>query len=109
LASVSPDETLVAIVEPKSIATTCSRVSASNRIGTKLAGNMEFAMEKTNASKSLLVAIAMVLLAGAIGFFLIGGKESVHARADKGVTTETRAAAAAQVIPTEPKLRVEPK
>jgi hypothetical protein len=71
---------------------------------------MKVAMEKTIASKSLAIAITMALLAGAIGFFLIAGQESGRARADKGVTTETTAAAArAQVTPTEPKLRVEPK
>ena len=36
-------------------------------------GNMEVALEKTNVSKSLVIAIAMVLLAATIGFFLIGG------------------------------------
>ena len=57
-----------------------------------------------------MIAIAMALLAGATGFFLIGGKESDQARADKGVTTETAATdAGAQVTPREPKLRVEPK
>jgi len=48
-----------------------------------------------------ILVIAMALLAGATGFFLIGGKESDQARADKGVTTETAATAAcAQVTPT---------
>ena len=57
-----------------------------------------------------ILVIAMALLAGATGFFLIGGKESDQARADKGVTTETAATdAGAQVTPREPKLRVEPK
>jgi len=57
-----------------------------------------------------ILVIAMALLAGATGFFLIGGKESDQARADKGVTSETAATAAgAQVTPREPKLRVEPK
>ena len=66
-------------------------------------------MEKTDASKSLVIAITMALLAGEVGFFLVGGKESGQARADEGVTTETTAAAVgAQLTPTEPKLRVEP-
>jgi hypothetical protein len=62
-------------------------------------------MQKTNASKSLLVASAMALLVGAVDF-LIGVKESSQVQPDKRVTTETAAAAAgAQVTPTEPKLR----
>jgi hypothetical protein len=68
---------------------------------------MEVAVEKTNAPKSLVIAITMALLAGAIGFFVVDGKESDQARADKGVTTETTLAGA-QVTPPEPKLRVEP-
>jgi hypothetical protein len=70
-------------------------------------------VQKTNASKSLAIAIAMAVLAGATGFFLIGGKEPDQARADKGAMTETTetavTAAGAQLTPTEPKLRVEPK
>jgi hypothetical protein len=66
--------------------------------------------EETNAPKSLVIAITMALLAGEVGFFLVGAKESGQARADKGATTETTAAAVgAQVAPTDPKLRVEPK
>jgi hypothetical protein len=58
----------------------------------------------------LVIAITMALLAGAIGFFVVDGKESGQARVHKGVTTEpTAAATGAQVTPTEPKLRVEPK
>jgi low affinity Fe/Cu permease len=58
---------------------------------------------------TIAIAIAMALLAGAIGFFLVGEKESGEARADKDATTETAAtAASAQVTPTEPKLRIEP-
>jgi hypothetical protein len=37
---------------------------------------MEVAVEKTNAPKSLVIAITMALLAGAIGFFVVDGKES---------------------------------
>lgn len=67
-------------------------------------------MEKTNISKSLMFAIGIVLLVGAIGFFTVGGKQSGQARDGKDRTTETTAAVAgAQVTPTEPKLRVEPK
>jgi hypothetical protein len=52
----------------------------------------------------------IALLVGAIGFFIVGGKESSRAQAGKDRTTETTAAGAgAQVMPTEPKLRVEPK
>lgn len=67
-------------------------------------------MEKTNLSKSLMFAIGAALLIGTIGFFMVGGKESGRAQAGKDRTTETTAAGAgAQVTPTEPKLRVEPK
>lgn len=67
-------------------------------------------MEKTNTSKSLMLASGIALLVGALGFFMVGGKESGQARPDKDRTTETTAAVAgAQVTPTEPKLRVEPK
>ena len=67
-------------------------------------------MEKANISKSLIYAMGIALLVGAIGFFIVGGKESSRAQAGKDRTTETTAAGAgAQVMPTEPKLRVEPK
>jgi hypothetical protein len=66
-------------------------------------------MEKMSASKSLLIAIAIALIT-AIGLFLVDGKRSASAPVDQGVTTDTTAAAAgAQVIPPDPKLRVEPK
>ena len=79
-----------------------------NQSSRSVIGYIEVAVQKTNASKSL--AIAMAVLAGATGFFLIGGKEPDQARADKGAMTETTATAAgAQLTPTEPKLRVEPK
>jgi hypothetical protein len=64
---------------------------------------------KINASKFLLVACATALMVEATGFFLIGGKDSNQTRAGNGVTTETAADAGAQVTPTEPKLRIEPK
>jgi hypothetical protein len=71
---------------------------------------MEAPMEKTNTSKSLIFAMGIALLVGTIGFFRVGGKESGRAQAGKGRTTETTAAVTgAQVTPTEPKLRVEPK
>lgn len=52
------------------------------------------------------------LLIGAIvlGYFMIGGKDSGAVHADSGVTTEQAAAlAGAQVLPTDPKLKIEPK
>jgi len=64
---------------------------------------------KNECFQILAIAIAMALLAGATGFFLIGGKESDQARADKGVTETAATDAGAQVTPREPKLRVEPK
>lgn len=63
-----------------------------------------------NASKHLVLAIAAVVLAAAIGlFWLVGGKKPGQ-RQGAGATTETAAeSAGAKVRPTEPKLRVEPK
>ena len=73
-------------------------------------GTMEVAVKKINAFKSLVIAIALALLVGVIGSLLFGGKESDEAGVDKGRTTEaTAGAAGAQVTPTEPKLRIEPK
>jgi hypothetical protein len=48
--------------------------------------------EKTNISKSLMFAIGAALLVGTIGFFMVGGKQSSEARAEKTRTTETTAA-----------------
>ena len=60
---------------------------------------------KTKASKSILGLCAMALLAGAIGYFLLAPKESDTAEADSGAT----GAAGAQVLPTDPKLKIEPQ
>jgi hypothetical protein len=60
--------------------------------------------------KSVLAFCAMALLAGALGYFMLAGKDSDTAEADGGKTTEAVAAAAgAQVLPTDPKLQIEPK
>ena len=63
-------------------------------------------MGNMNASKHLVLAVA-----AAIGvFWLVGGKKPSQARGDRDATTETAAVSAgAQVTPTEPELRVEPK
>ena len=68
-------------------------------------------MDNINTSKHLVLASTAVLLAAAIGLvWLIGGSKSNPPRADAGATSEKAAAAAgAQLTPTEPKLRVEPK
>lgn len=61
---------------------------------------------RTGALYFSLLAIAAVLGAG---IYLIG-TPPVEAEADKTVRTEDAAAAAgAKILPTEPKLRVEPK
>ena len=57
-------------------------------------------MTKASARKNLLMACA-----AAVGIFTAGSKHTPT----KAVTTETAAASSAQVMPTEPKLRVEPK
>ena len=62
------------------------------------------------ASRSTLGLGASRLLAGAIGYFLLAPKRSDAAEADSGKTTEAVAAAAgAQILPTDPKLKIEPK
>jgi hypothetical protein len=68
-------------------------------------------MDNVNASKHLVFASAAVVLAAAIGlFWLVGGKKPDQGRAGANATTETAAASAgAQVTPTAPKLRIEPK
>ena len=66
-------------------------------------------MRKPNASKSLMAAGALALGIAAICFFLLGN-EAANVRADRGATTKTAAAAAgAKVLPSDPKLRIEPK
>ena len=67
-------------------------------------------MRKTNVSKFLFVSIAVALLVWAVGFLLIGDRESLRAKADQGATTEaTAAAAGARILPTDSKLKIEPK
>jgi hypothetical protein len=67
-------------------------------------------MRKRSTAQSIMVAIATAIVVGAIGYFLVGGTNNGAAQADKGVTTEaTAAAAGARVLPTDPKLKVEPK
>ena len=68
-------------------------------------------MDYINTYKHLLLASTAALLAAAIGLvWLIGGSKSNPPRADAGATSEKAAAAAgAQLTPTQPKLRVEPK
>jgi hypothetical protein len=65
-------------------------------------------MPNVNHFRSLLIASAIALLVGAIAFLIVD--RSGPAPAPDGVTTARAAAAAgAQVEPTEPKLRIEPK
>ena len=67
-------------------------------------------MGKVNAFRSLLVAGGAVVVVAAGAFFLLTGRGADRAQTDGGATTETAAATAgAQVIPTAPKLKVEPK
>jgi hypothetical protein len=65
-------------------------------------------VRKANASKPLMAAGALTIAIVALSFFLVVNRGKV--RADRGVTTETAAASAgAKVLPTDPKLRIEPK
>jgi hypothetical protein len=68
-------------------------------------------MNNINASKHLVLAITALVVAAAIGvFWLAGPKKPDLARPGANAATETAASSAgAQVTPTEPKLRVEPK
>ena len=60
--------------------------------------------------KSVLAFWTTALLAGALGWFVLAGKDVEPSEADGGKTTEAVAAAAgARVLPTDPKLNVEPK
>ena len=62
--------------------------------------------------KSQWLSASAALLIGVIvlGYFMIGGKDSGAVHADSGVTTEEAAAqASAKILPTDPKLKVEPK
>lgn len=68
-------------------------------------GNIEVAVQKANASKSL--TIAMALLAGATGFFLIAAKSPTKLDQTKARRPKAATAAGAKVTPTE--LRVEAK
>jgi hypothetical protein len=65
-------------------------------------------MPNINHFRSLLITSAMALLAGAIAFLIID-RSSPPPTADGVTTARAAAAAGAQVEPTEPKLRVEPK
>jgi hypothetical protein len=58
-----------------------------------------------------LIAGGTLIMAGLVaGYLPIGGKDSNSVHADSGVTTEQAAAqAGAKVLPTDPKLKVEPK
>lgn len=52
----------------------------------------------------------ILLLFVALGYLLVGGKDSGVVHADAGVTTEQAAAqAGAKILPTDPKLQIEPK
>jgi hypothetical protein len=68
------------------------------------------AVAKRSNFKSLLAFCAVAMLAGALGYFMLTGKDSDPPGADSGKTTEAVAAAAgARVLPTDPKLEIEPK
>jgi hypothetical protein len=71
---------------------------------------LEVAVKKKALQLSAFSMIGMMLTAIVVGYLLVGGKDGGAVRADAGVTTEKAAASAgAQVLPTDPKLTVEPK
>jgi hypothetical protein len=54
--------------------------------------------------------LALAVIAGAIGYSLIGSNKTDTAQADGAATTKNvSAVTGAQVMPTEPPLKVEPK
>jgi hypothetical protein len=62
-----------------------------------------------DSRKSVLALAAAALLAGSVIYFL-GDRNSQGAQADGAATTNSAAATAgARVLPTDPKLNVEPK
>jgi hypothetical protein len=66
-------------------------------------------VRKANASRSL-IAICAASIVAILCWFLLGSQDANQAQANKGVTTESAATAAgANVLPTDPKLRIEPK
>jgi hypothetical protein len=69
-------------------------------------------LEKTvtrKSLKSLLALCAMALLSGAIFYFLVVRNDSDRVEGDSGKTEAIAAAAGARVLPTDPKLKIEPK
>ena len=53
---------------------------------------------------------AIALFAAVVGYLLVGGKDSGVVHADASATTEKAASlAGAKVLPTNPKLKIEPK
>jgi hypothetical protein len=65
-------------------------------------------LKKVASTVTIFAAIGMALVVGA--FFLAGGPQHETAEAGRVVTTEqATASAGAKVLPSEPKLRVEPK
>ena len=63
-----------------------------------------------NADRSFWTMLLAAIAVAALCFFLSAGDDANQAKVDKGVTTETVATAAgARVLPTDPKLKVEPK
>lgn len=70
----------------------------------------ETPLKHPKTANSIVALAAAALVAGAIGFFLLGRTDRLSAEADSGATTEFVAAATgARVLPTDPKLKVEPK
>lgn len=67
-------------------------------------------VKKRKATKSTIVAVTAVALLAGVTLYFLGGKNSQTAHADAGVTTADAATAAgARVLPTDPKLKAEPK
>ena len=65
---------------------------------------------KRKARTSTLAVVGLVVLAAAAFYLLTGGKNAGVVHADTGITTQKAAnAAGARVLPSDPKLKVEPK
>lgn len=67
-------------------------------------------MRRKINQKPLWLMLGTVVLMATIALLLNGGGDSSAVHADSGITTQTAAATAgARVLPTDPKLSVEPK
>jgi hypothetical protein len=79
-------------------------------VGSAIGNHAEQIVRRKINQKPLWIMLATVVLMARIALLLNGGDDSSAVHADFGITTQTAAAAAgAGVLPTDPKLSIEPK